>query len=117
MVTPSTAQPEVGVDEDNTPEVVRIATFAVTSFSTTHDQTGWRDIDDGRVAELYDDFLGGKWGLTVTSDISVLERTDAEGAHLIDDGLQTACVLRDKLLPAWLSSKDWARTHRLPIFR
>ena len=57
MVTPSTAQPEVGVDEDNTPEVVRIATFAVTSFSTTHDQTGWRDIDDGRVAELYDDFL------------------------------------------------------------
>ena len=105
-----------GEDQSNVPVVTERRKLALSKLATACELSGWRDKDPTRIDELVADFVGGKWGLTVTSDIRVLPRTDPDDNYIIDDGLSTACALKDKLLPFWISDpQNGAR--RQPVGR
>ena len=55
--------------------------------------SGHRACCPSRVRALTDVFLAGGFGQTILSDVSVLQKTDADDCYLIDDGLATVTVL------------------------
>ena len=59
-----------------------------------HELSGWRDVDEERIHDLKTSFRGGKYGLTVTSGIWILAKTDPDGERLIDDGRSAVGALR-----------------------
>ena len=71
--------------EVNTPDLVTHVTVQIKKLAVREEQSGWRQKDDQRIAELKKDFLGGKYGLTVASDITILERTNLEEDHALLD--------------------------------
>ena len=46
---------------------------------------------------LTDVFVAGGFGQTILSDVSVLQKTDADDCYLIDDGLATVTALSQLL--------------------
>ena len=48
-----------------------------------------------RVKELYDIFLAGQFGQSVSGGVSVLAIEDVTGKKIIDDGLDTILALLD----------------------
>ena len=57
--------------------------------------SGWRDEDKERIFVLKGDFRGGKYGLTVTGGIWILEKTDSDGKRIVDDGRSTVGALTE----------------------
>ena len=47
----------------------------IDKLAVLDERSGWRDVDKPRVTELTNIFIGGQWGLTCGSDITVLQTT------------------------------------------
>ena len=79
---------------DNRPVVKEVKVMKLAAINHLHRDSGWRNVDQERVQELIAKFVGGEFGLCVGGcDVSVLEKTDAEGKFVIDDGLNTHTAL------------------------
>ena len=52
-------------------------------------------MDEDRKEELKEKFRAGEWGLSCSSDMTVLNQETLEGATVIDDGLSTALALKE----------------------
>ena len=59
--------------------------------------SGHRACCPARVRALTDVFVAGGFGQTILSDVSVLQKTDADDCYLIDDGLATVTALSQLL--------------------
>ena len=89
----------------NGPKWKRTERVMIKDISKREGQSGWRDMDAERQAELETDFRDGAYRMTVLDRPSLLEFggqkcNDADGLWLVDDGYQTIVVL-DKLYAAW----------------
>ena len=65
----------------------------LSELSVSAENTGWREIEPARVAELVEIFKGGGFGRSSSCGVSILEEEDSEGAKLIDDGVSTVLAL------------------------
>ena len=55
--------------------------------------SGWRSSRAGRITELRDDFLAGKFQQSTFGEVCLLRKTDEDEKWIIDDGLATTSVL------------------------
>ena len=89
----------------NVPVMIKADFLSIEKLAVKDDKSGWRDADSGRVGALTSVFIGGQWGLTCGSEISVLEATNLDQDHIIDDGLSSATALFD-LKARWLNDSE-----------
>ena len=65
----------------------------LTSLSVDDPVTGWRPVDQERVAFLVNEFKSGQFGLTVACGVTILETEASDGKKIIDDGVSTVKAL------------------------
>ena len=75
------------------PAFVRNALLPLDKIRIDQEVSGWREISPERVQELFAVLLRGKFGMTVTCDVQVLESESTDNKKLIDDGMSTVCAL------------------------
>lgn len=94
MATPSPAKKARKESQSrHGPQFVRNAIIKLSDLSTNDPATGWREPSDARVEVLKGEFLAGNFGMTVACGVTVLEKEDADGKKLIDDGVSTVLAL------------------------
>ena len=65
----------------NVPVMIKAEYLDIDKLAVKDEKSGWRELDRGRVSALTTIFLGGQWGLTCGSEISVLETTNLNQDH------------------------------------
>ena len=77
------------------PKFVRTAIIELEKLSLDPDVSGWRTPSRLRVAFLKNEFREGRFGQSVSCNVSILPEADAQGLSWLDDGFSTATALRE----------------------
>ena len=56
--------------------------------------SGWWEIAEARVEEVYVAFLHGEFGMNVACDVQIMEAESTDNKKLVDDGLATVSALK-----------------------
>ena len=73
---------------------VRRQRIHLTRIDTESEHTGWRKPNKERQETLKNIFLGGKYGLSVSNGVQILEKESGLGQKIIDGGVSTVAALK-----------------------
>ena len=87
------------------PRFVRNQVTRLSDRCSSGNSTGWRDHDDARVQAFTTAFLQGAFGLGVSCGVQIIDKEDASGQQIIDDGVSTVAALKT-CMGAWEANPD-----------